>query len=422
MKSVMNRRIATAILCLLLPTLAFSRPVDREVPGPGLDRVFVELAERIPGFGGYFFDTEGDLNVYLTSLVWSPAARTAFADVARNRPERSEQRWKRPAQIVIRRAGFDFPQLDTWRARITAALDASHAVLMMDTDEAANRVHIGVSEQTAVDRVLAVVDQTGVPRNAVFVEVVPHDSLMVSLNDYVRPLVGGLEINSSVGNCTLGVNVYYSNPAAGISTGTKGFFTNSHCTATEGATDGTVYSQGGSPIGYERWDPPFFTATENSRCASGWNCRWSDVAFVAYNAGVSRQQGAVAQTLFPGTGTDFGSLDINPDNPRFMLTQTHSPVVGVYLDKMGHASGWTSGPVTGTCVDRYVGSFGRLCQDRVQAKAVAGDSGSPVFQQTGTGTAAFAGIAWLTNGTTTYYFSNVTRIRYDMGSGITYTP
>lgn len=415
------------LFSLIAAAAAFAQtaPTGPRSTPPGLDGKFFELARQVPGFGGYFFDENGDLNVYVTDLAQEGTARAAVTEVARNRGERSQQRWHRPAEIVVRRGDFHFAQLHRWRARLNTELPKL-GVRLIDIDEAKNRIFVGVADEAAKSDVLTLVDQLGVPRNAVIVDLVAEVSRATSITGFVRPLVGGLAISHGGLPCTLGVNVYYTNLAVGIPVGTPGFFTASHCSSTQGTTDGTVFTQGGSGIGYEAWDPPFFTNAQNTACRTGFRCRWSDVTFAANYSGVSRHQGALAQTLYRSFGTqNSGSLDINPSNPEFTVAGGTYPVQGMYLDKVGMATGWTSGSVDRTCADIYISDdyTGILCQDVVVAKVSGGDSGSPVFRWTGSTTAAFAGILWgydfQTGG---FYFSNTDRIQADMGTGITYGP
>ncbi|HXH41311.1 MAG TPA: hypothetical protein VNN08_21970 [Thermoanaerobaculia bacterium] len=415
-------RSVLCLLALLFPVVAFAQP---HVP-PGLDGRFAELARQVPGFGGYFFDDNGDLNVYLTDLIREPAARAAVADVARNRPGRSQQPWVGPAAIIIRHGDFDFLQLDGWRGRLSAA-PAIAGVQVLDADEATNRLFIGVTEAAAIPSVLAQVDALGVPRTAVVVDVVPAASLTTSLRDFYRPLIGGLQIDLTIAGtpsqCTLGVNVWYVNVSQGIPPGTAGFYTAAHCSTTRFGTDGTVYSQGGSRIGYERYDPPAFTNAQNTRCPAGYTCRWSDVTFAQYDAGYNRHQGALAQTVSRAYGNfQTGSIVINPYAPEFILYQTTLPVAGQYLDKVGRTTGWTSGQVSRTCADYFIGGNYLLCQDQVEAFADSGDSGSPVFQVTGSSTGAFSGIVWAKTGAGGFIMSNLNEIAADMGNAVTYTP
>ncbi len=112
-----RREAKLVIMLLLLPVVMFAQATGPRLP-PGLDGRFLSLTQEVPGFGGYFFDANGDLNVYLTDTGSETVARAKFADVARNRPGRSDQPWSRPAEIVIRRGAFDFTQLSDWRSRL----------------------------------------------------------------------------------------------------------------------------------------------------------------------------------------------------------------------------------------------------------------------------------------------------------------
>jgi hypothetical protein len=280
-----------------------------------------------------------------------------------------------------------------------------------------------VTDKTATERVLSQLEALGVPRDAIVVDVVPAATLITNLQQYYRPLIGGLQISFGSSYCTLGVNVWYTNWAQGIGVGTPGFYTASHCSTTSAVTDGTVYLQGGTRIGFERFDPPFFTNAANTRCPVGYNCRWSDVAFAQYDSGTDGHHGAAAQTLYRGFNNwNPGSLDINSGSPEFTLNQTALPVVGQYMDKVGRTTGWTTGQVSRTCADYFVAGHYTLCQDQVEAYADGGDSGSPVFQWTGQTTAAFSGIVWAKTGTGAFVYSNLNMIANDMGSGVNYGP
>ena len=93
-------------------------------------------------------------------------------------------------------------------------------------------------------------------------------------------------------------------------------------------------------------------------------------------------------------------MDINPSAPTFTISYTVTPSSGMLLDKVGASSGWTYGHIftDGTCKD--VSTVGEsspiyiLCADHVNSDAIAGDSGSPVFQDFGSRVAALAGIVF----------------------------
>ena len=411
-------RKLSGTLLLLFSLYAFTssaQPVASQARD--MDSRFVELSKQVPGFGGYFFDDQGDLNVYLTDASHAAAARAAVADVARNRPQRPQRPWTRATAIVIRHGDYDFAQLDSWHRRVAAAA-ANAGVTMIDSDETSNRVIIGIAQESDRPALVAALTTAGVPLGAVTIQIMPPAQFATELSDNVRPLVGGLRIEYPGFACTLGVNVwYYSTP---------GFYTASHCSAVQFATEGTVYSQGGSRIGFEAYDPPSFNFTTNPACTPGYHCRYSDALFAQYDPNPNRSQGVVATTLYYGSGLGSAHAGSTTINGQLSYNSVLPyPTVGTYLDKVGFASGWTEGRVSHTCTDYYdnVSRVGILCQDQVDAYVTNGDSGSPVFQRGFYGT-SFAGILWgrvdpVQGG---FIYSNVNRLAQDLGAGVTYTP
>jgi hypothetical protein len=67
------------------------------------------------------------------------------------------------------------------------------------------------------------------------------------------------------------------------------------------------------------------------------------------------------------------------------------------VDKVGSATGWTSGLVTRTCIDsaQQGTSVALICQYFANYGNAGGDSGSPVFQWSGSGTSVtLVGLHW----------------------------
>lgn len=430
--AVMNFRIS--LLACLCTAIALSAAAQASGPrvAPGLDGKFIEIQTKLPGFGGYFFDDNGDLNVYLTDTTREPDARTMFADVAQSRPQRWYRPWTKPAAIVIRQGTFDFATLNDFRTRLASNLPLD-GISMYDTDEANNVVFVAVTSEEARQRVLARAAALGLPPTALTVRVEAPMELATSLRNQVRPTVGGLQIeyNSGASQCTLGANVWYGNIANGVPVGTEGFYTASHCSATPyDSSDHTVYTQGSLQIGHKVFDPPTFTPATNSSCLPSYNkCRWSDVAFCAYDSGVSISHGVLAQTLFRGVGpgaANSGSIDLNMTGTwTFTITNTVIPVFGTTLERVGRGSGWTEGNVSNTCADVQENIGGAtvviLCAVRVGAFATFGDSGGPVFQILSSGRFAFSGIVFSTalDGTN-YQYADIDQIARDMGIGVNY--
>jgi len=388
-------------------------PAPRDIPG--LDGEFVRLARQVPGFGGYYFDQGGDLNVVLTDLRQEPAARAALAAVARR--GRGAQH-AGAAGVHVRKGDYDFIELNGWRERARSALGIRGTVFL-DTDETANRLRLGVSDPASTPLVEAELRRAGVPREAVIIEPAPAVRPFATLSDYIRPVVGGVQIsfqkNTSVYEaCTLGVNARYTNFYYGYQN-VGSFLTNSHCTRTKGVVDSVEYLQGSSGIAREYHDPPFWTG---GGCPSGRRCRFSDAALARYDAGTSWTLGAIARTYVNSTTIDAGI-------PSFQINGTLSHAqVGDFMEKVGAVTGWTRGEVTQSCVDvnwerdedNLVSDITLFCQVRVDATGKGGDSGSPVFALNASGV-TFAGILWGGDAVnfSFYYFSALDNLQNDFG-------
>lgn len=126
--------VVLSLFALLLADATSAQPASPRAPheAPGLDGHFIRLASKLPGFGGYFFDENGDLNVYLTDVAREPEARALLAEAAATRPQRWRQPWTRPAQIIVRHGQFDFPE---WciRTPLTASRLARQASIRHHT-------------------------------------------------------------------------------------------------------------------------------------------------------------------------------------------------------------------------------------------------------------------------------------------------
>lgn len=387
-----------------------------EADPPGLDGEFARLARRIPGFGGYYFDEGGDLNVLLARAGQEDAVRAALAGVAAGRLNRPDRPYTARAAIRVRQARYDFLQLNRWRGSLRSLLSPTGAV-SLDVDEAANRVRVGVVSDEAAADVRARAAALGIPGEALIVERTEPARPATTLQDYVRPIVGGVRIQYFSGilkNCSLGVNASYLQGQLRYAETVFGFVTASHCTQVMASADGTSYTQGGVSIGTELIDPAVFTSSTDPACPPNWTCRYSDAAFVQYGAGVSYSMGTIARVLWEGTSSA-GSLELQSTPHQIEPDFAPAPVVGEHLHKVGATSGGTWGPVYSTCGDVAVSGTNilLLCQDAVQAWADGGDSGAPVWAEGATGV-KFYGIVWGKSGSL-FRFSHVSQIQRDFG-------
>lgn len=399
----------------------------------GLNAEFTRLASEIPGFGGMYYDRDGNLNVYVAGNRTNRAAlRSALASRVRGELSISAHMSSASNEMIVREADYDFDQLGRWYEQMRPVL-GHEGVVFTDIDESQNRLKIGVEAGAPVDQIQTALAQFSVPAEAVTFEVtepiVPLKG--TNLQERVQPFAGGIQLvfpnpmPGFVSLCTLGFNILLNEPGRSQ----PYFVTNSHCTLDRGVVDNTPYYQ--QPvafldpqqlIGFEVVDPPFFTDPLLCPYAvSGYVCRISDAAIARYETSATPVRfGTIYRTSYFGTGTDAGSVDITTSGPKFfgIVDEIPFPLGGEMLDKVGRTTGWTRGPVIATCVDTGVSgtNIAMICQDFVGAAVGGGDSGSPVFQQIGDSKYAnLYGILW-GGGGDLYVFSAMENIHIELGA------
>ena len=120
----------------------------------------------------------------------------------------------------------------------------------------------------------------------------------------------------------------------------------------------------------------------------------------------------------------------NESSPRFTVPDFGSSscdvlahaIGGQPIQKIGIATGSTTGTITDTCCDSKSGNFGFLCQDIMEINAALGDSGSPVFTwssatlpQGAKPTATLYGILWGGNSDGEVAYSPINFIEAELG-------
>lgn len=207
------------------------------------------LSRRFGGFGGYFFDENGNVVVYLLNPedpAAMGAARSAVMPILNGRRYGGHE--VRPAnpEIIIRQGEYTFHQLRAWRDRASLPVLTVGAI-MVDLDESQNRIAVGIDPANPEARsvVLAKLDELKVPREAVVFKdfglvrvygtsgcnepvyngsCIPTGDYSInaadSLVNEIRPLVGGIytqrvtrlangQLEGS--QCTLGVTTQVEN-------------------------------------------------------------------------------------------------------------------------------------------------------------------------------------------------------------------
>jgi len=257
-----------------------------------------------------------------------------------------------------------------------------------DNDEVAGKLVFGVEHLGAANSVRNALARRGIDESDYEIELTKPIEMKATLRDEFRPTQAGIQIHFSRYVCSLGFNADVD--------GQPSFVTASHCTATQGGTEGTLYYQpsssaNGTPIATEADDPLY--VKNGPGCPKGKKCRWSDASRAAYASTASSSRGIIAKTDGVNTGslTTAGVFTVtSQDN-----ITTDFPI-GTVLNKVGRTTGWSQGPVFRTCANTSVaGSTVYLrCQTFVQANVAGGDSGSGVFRITGGDNVQLVGILW----------------------------
>jgi hypothetical protein len=375
-------------LCRVLVVLAAWSVLDSPAPQAQttsdsrdltIDDQFTRLNDLVPSFGGLFLDYDrGLLFAYSTDLSADvvPAFRRGIAEVfGRTELDRYA--------LAVLPGRFTFRQLRTWHDLARAEVLGLPGVVLLDTDDRANRLSIGVTDSTAgaiAQRRLAAL---GVPSDAIVIVQAEPATPLTSLTDYYRPLVGGLQVHDwdSNGLCTLGLIVRL--PTRGfVSTPRDYVLTNAHCTDTIGVVYGDLIAQPltlSNLIAFESFDPPLWTGTHNSPygtvvCPSGRRCRYADAALARLvDFDTEHLRGYIADPTGP-TPTSF-------NGQTFRVLYTGLAWVGAPVMKVGRSTGKTKGVITASCADVGVTSSDilYLCQARTNFETAPGDSGSPTF-------------------------------------------
>jgi hypothetical protein len=415
---LIRRALSMMVLALALPGLALA--VQRPEPMNPADDELVQMGQAIPGFGGLFYDAEGYPNVYLRDTKAAPALAVLKS--------------LGQGEVRVLQGQYDFAQLVAWKRALRPAVLGQPGVVFLDADETRNRVVVGIDgtqakslDRGGLEKALAL---KGVPREAVLYQEVPAIRYLTgvwtddkakkpatsTIQSAARPVPGGVQIIfldlPLAYFCTVGFNAYLG--------GDFGFVTNSHCTKTRGAVEGTTYAQGNDPFGAtvatEIADPSYFTGDP---CPSGYQCRYSDSSFAKYNTSSLGSLGKLAKTASRGLLT--GSITLKPTTARFSISAVASALSGQTVNKIGVTSGWTYGPITNTCADIGVSGTtnGLLCQNIVRAGSDHGDSGSPVFSWTTGASVKLLGILWgggSNNGQQVFVYSPLANIQQELGA------
>ncbi len=360
------------------------------------------LARDVRGFGGFFIDEQGTPTIYLKEAAQRGNAERALGAWL-------QARGLAPSALRVLKGDFSWADLERWQVQASEQVLGVAGAVFVDADEASNRVRIGVERGAAGGQARAAAARLGIPASAVVVQETDPIRLVATLQDRVRPILAGLQINFPGFLCSLGFNA---------KDGTENsFITASHCTTTQGGVESTPYwqpLQSVDPvqIATEVEDPPYLRRVAG--CPNGRRCRQSDASRARYQTGfTSFTLGGIEQTSGPNNGslTITGAFTITSKSP--------AAVVNDVVNKVGRTTGWTQGRVTNTCVNTGVtgSNIVQLCQTFVSAGVGGGDSGSGVFAITSGSNVRLLGILWGGNSAgTQFVYSPMANVEAELGT------
>ena len=278
--------------------------------------------------------------------------------------------------VVVRAAAHDFRAL---RRAFRAVLRMpDEGVTAYDIDERQNAVVVGAADAEAAAALRSRIESIPALRGIVRVELRPAPKPEVTIQQYFRPIVGGLQITGGLGSCTGAFTVYPYLNSKTIDYSQAYLATASHCTINMGVVNGDDFGQPSlaNVIGDEALDPPFFTYLQNPDCPPGRQCRYTDIALIAYRSGVTFTHRQFALLSPPSLSI---SSTATFTNMIFNLS------VGADVRKIGASTGLTIGKIVNTCVtiphivNGVDTNIRMLCQDEADYTSSSGDSGGTVY-------------------------------------------
>lgn len=163
----------------------------------------LRIGREVPGFGGYFFDRNGQLVILVADLASADSARPRVFDAIRREGRQLHLQTVSDGKTVTRISRHTFLQLVEWRDRLVGpALDLS-GVTFVDLDEAQNVITVGFDSESGRIEAQRLFATMGIPE-AVIVFESSHPAPTADLYSRVRPLTAGTQMGPT--GCTLGAS------------------------------------------------------------------------------------------------------------------------------------------------------------------------------------------------------------------------
>ncbi|MCE2398271.1 MAG: hypothetical protein J4F34_04395 [Gemmatimonadetes bacterium] len=402
----------------------------------------------MPGFAGFHYEPGGSEDRMVVAMRRKnrdgfPSARSAVTGLM----TASLGHTAGYPAFVQREVRYSFLELALERALLRGRIFALPGVVSLAVDEEANRIAIGVTDESAELEVMEVADALGVPHGMLAFEVgvsyaepaaelrgfSPDSSLQAGYHimtyhpdDHIKCTAGPSAVKGRGHPTTWFPPIQY-------------FLINSHCSGIGFKRDTMTVSQPNlrDPVGKEVADPEVL----HDKCGKifKYYCRYSDAAVVKVDTLLTDRNvalGKIARTngVRERQVTLPSRIGVDPENPTIEIVSVWgSAVKHEMLDKVGFRTGWTRGEVLETCDDekfRYGGvhpdiqdhdsdsaTVNILCSVKLDYINRTGDSGAPVFRYySSTGRAQLRGIHFGHYGAIRAWMSPFVQLDKDLGS------
>jgi hypothetical protein len=136
----------------------------------------LQLARRVPAYGGMFFDEQDNsiLYIYLTDLAQEEPAKQAIQEIF---GPRWSELLKYPQEIRVLQGQYSYLQLTVWYDCLNQWVFAIPGVTSTDLDDARNRIAISIDirlptakKLRTIEAVETTLDRLSIPREAVIIE------------------------------------------------------------------------------------------------------------------------------------------------------------------------------------------------------------------------------------------------------------
>lgn len=181
-----------------------------QAPRRTLAEEYRALASRAPGFAGAYFDSSGIFTINHASPEFDAGAQhevLTWVTAYRGPLEES-------SRVRLRRVKHDYLTLHSWYQPFVRQLASVPSLTSARIDDYRTRIVITVASIQHAPLVRRVATELGIPSDAVDVEERSAVHRDVTLREHVRPVYGGLQIQSGPNTCSLAFNGYegYQDP------------------------------------------------------------------------------------------------------------------------------------------------------------------------------------------------------------------